>query len=254
MKNKAEKYNSSYKVEAAAKDDNEYLSKFQNTNNQIRKKLKRTGEYCPIHLYGLPKVRKNAENPPFPPIVLMSGTVTNDVAHYLNEMIRPHIKSKYMVNSSDEFLFKINVLVMTPAQKVVSLHVSSLFTSISLDRTIDIIIQQAFSHPSSPPPVLPEDDLRNLLLICTKATSFKFSESSFIQIDGVSMRCPFGPTFVNFYMSHVENLTLNQNRASNPHIYMRYVNDLFCVFKSNRHISWFKQRFQNHCILKFTTE
>ena len=169
-------------------------------------------------------------------------------------MIRAYINLKYMVKSSDEFLLKINDLVMTPAQKIVSLDVSSLFTNVPVDRTIDIIIEQAFSHPSIPPPVLPEDDLRNLLLICTKETPFKLSESNFIQVDGVSMGCPLGPTFADFYMSHVENLILNQNRASNPHIYMRYVDDIFCVFNSNRHINLFKQRLHNHCILKFTTE
>ena len=67
INNIAEKYNSKYKLEAAAQEDN--LSKFQNTNYQIYKKLKRTGEYCPGHLYGLPKVHKNAENPPLRPMI-----------------------------------------------------------------------------------------------------------------------------------------------------------------------------------------
>ena len=136
---------------------------------------------------------------------------------------------------SDEFLHKINDLVITPAQKVVSLDVSSLFTNVPKDRTIDITTEQVFLHPSIPPPVLTDDDLRNLLLICTEETPFKFSKSSFIQVDGVSMEWPLGPTFADFYMSHVENLTLNQNRASNPPIYMRYVDDIFCVFNCKTH-------------------
>ena len=89
-------------------------------------------------------------------------TVTHDVAQYFNEMICPYVNSKYMVKSSDEFLLKINDLVMTPAQKVVSRDVSSLFTNVPIDRTLDIIREQAFLYPSIPPPVLPEDDLRNL--------------------------------------------------------------------------------------------
>ena len=68
------------------------------------------------------------------------------------------------------------------------------------------------------------------------------------------MGCPLGPTFADFNMSHVENLILNQIRASNPHIYTRYVYDIFCVFNSTRHINLFKQRLHNHCILNFTTE
>ena len=65
---------------------------------------------------------------------------------------------------------------------------------------------------------------------------------------------PLWPTFADFNRSHVEKLILNQNRASTPHIYMRCVDDIFCGFNSNRHINFFKQRLQIHCVQKFTTE
>ena len=71
-------------------------------------------------------------------MISLSSTVTHDVAQYLNEMIRPHINSRYMVKSRDEFLLKINCFVMTPAQKVVSVEVPSIFTIVPVDRTTDI--------------------------------------------------------------------------------------------------------------------
>ena len=128
---------------------------------------------------------------------------------------------------------------MTSAQNAVFLYVTSLFTNLPTDRTFDVIIviEPAFSYLSIPSPVLTEDDLKNLLFICCKETPSNSLKSCFIQVDGVSL----GLTFAGFYMLHVQNLILIQNRVSNPHIFMRYLDDIFCVFNSNRHINSFKK-------------
>ena len=47
---------------------------------------------------------------PLRPIVSISGTVTHDVAQYLNDLIRPFLNSKNLVKSSDEFLQPIKNL------------------------------------------------------------------------------------------------------------------------------------------------
>lgn len=45
------------------------------------------------NLYGLPKMHKNQSTPPLRPIVSMVGTVTHDIAKYINQIIRPYLKS-----------------------------------------------------------------------------------------------------------------------------------------------------------------
>ena len=42
----------------------------------VHKQLKITGDFYNGHLYGLPKIHKNATTPPSRPIISMSGTVT----------------------------------------------------------------------------------------------------------------------------------------------------------------------------------
>ena len=53
--------------------------------------------------------------------------------------------------------------------------------------------------------------------------------------------------FADFYMSHIEG------KVSVPHVYVMFV-DIFCVLNSQRHIRFFKQRREDNCILKITTE
>ena len=191
-------------------------SKYKTSAPQMCKKLQVKGEFPPGHLYGLPKVHKSITDPPLRPIISMSGTVTHSLAQYLNDIIRPHINKQYMLKSTDEFLVALQDTTVSPDQEIVSLDVTSLFTNVPVDATIDIIINAAFNNVSIPPPPIPQDDLRELLKICTQETPFLFKNQHYIQCDGVSMGSPLGPTFADFYMSHLENLLLSQDRISNP--------------------------------------
>ena len=67
------------------------------------------------------------------------------------------------------------------------------------------------------------------------------------------MGSPLGPTFADFFMSHNENFLLSQKKVSNTLLYVRYVDDIFCVINNQRHVRFFKQRMENNCVLKFTT-
>ena len=69
---------------AVKKKINVIAENFKNSNETIYKLLKRTGEYCNGHLYGLPKIHKNATDPPLRPIISMTGTVTHDIAQQIN--------------------------------------------------------------------------------------------------------------------------------------------------------------------------
>ena len=52
----------------------------------------------------------------------------------------------------------------------------------------------------------------------------------YIQVDGVSMGSPLGPTFANFFMSEVENRVLaTLPSTSKPSLYGRYIDDIFVI-------------------------
>ena len=72
-------------------------------------------------------IHKKITVPPLRPIISMSGTVTHDVAEYLNTLIRPFIDSRHLVKPNDEFLLCIKNTILSD-KKLVSLDVTSLFT------------------------------------------------------------------------------------------------------------------------------
>ena len=156
----------------------------------------------------------------------MSGTVTHPIASYLNDVIRPYIDTKHMLKSTDEFLAAFSNTTISPGQVLCSLDVENLFTNVPINATIDIILEKAYKHPTLPPPSLHREDLRELLLITTQETPFRFKDETYVQVDGVSMGSPLGPTMAEFYMSTLEGKLLNQDRVSNPIKYHRYVNNM----------------------------
>ena len=69
------------------------------------------------------------------------------------------------------------------------------FTNVSVHETIKMIIENVYNHPSIPPPVIQPKLLENLLLTCiTKVPFYNPSDNIFIQINGISMGSPLGPT------------------------------------------------------------
>ena len=102
---------------------NKIAAEFKDRNETLHNTLKRKGTFCNGHLYGLPKIHKCREDPPVRPIVSMSGTVTHDVAQYLNNIIRPYIKNNFMLNSTDELLVHLERINLQPNQQLCSLDV-----------------------------------------------------------------------------------------------------------------------------------
>ena len=117
-------------------------------------------------------------------------------------------------------------LTLTVTEKMVSLDVESLFTNVSTEETIEIIINAVYNHPTLPPPPLKTDTMRKLLRVCTSETPFHFCGKTYVQIDGVSMESPFGPT-------RNMNLLAHNNIAINYYV---QVNSL--RLKSNITLKW----------------
>lgn len=68
------------------------------------------------------------------------------------------------------------------------------------------------------------------------------------------MGSPLGPTFADFYMSHLENNILNNNNSFNPKFYSRYVDDTFVIFNDSSHLDPFIQALKSNSVLNFTFE
>ena len=203
----------------------------------------------PGKLYGLCKVHK--ENYPFRPVVSMIGTAEYKLAKYLDQIIKPHIPSKYMLSSTWEFLDKLKLFIFKPSDCMISFDVISLFTNVPLIETIDIISDYVYKSKSKP--AFSKLVFKELLNIATSGI-FMYNGRLYRQVDGVTMGSPLGPTISNFCLAHLENELLSVSKFK-PELYLRYVDDIFCVFRDqSTYENFFQQLSELHSSLKFTFE
>ena len=200
-------------------------------------------------LYGLPKVHK--QSCPFRPIVSSMNTYNYNLASYLVNILQPISTNQSTIKDSLSFadwakMYKHNNEVMC------SFDVSSLFTNIPLDETIQICLDKLYALPD--PPTMPRSALKGLLEFATKNSHFIFDGDYYDQIDGVAMGSPLGPVLANIFMCHFEEKWVF-NSKGRPSIWFRYVDDTFTLFDSKSNALQFLQYLNScHVNIKFTIE
>ena len=136
-----------------------------------------------------------------------------------------------------------------------SFDVTSLFTNIPLNETIDIISNRIFSNCKRFQG-LNRSEFEKLLTLSVKNCHFMFNGRLFHQIDGVAMGSPLGPLFANIFMSFHEKTWLDRCPSSfKPLLYRRYVDDCFLLFRSMDHVPLFLDYLNcQHPNISFTSE
>ena len=202
----------------------------------------------PGKVYGLCKAHKPGM--PLRPVVSMINTAEYQLAKYLDFLIKPHIPSHYMLDSTVNFLKQLSDFKFSPTDTLVSFDVVSLFTNVPLGDTIHLIADYIYSSNSKPP--FDKATFVKLLEIATGGL-FMHQGRFYKQIDGVTMGSPLGPTLANFCLAHYENRLLkDQDHA--PILYLRYVDDIFCVFRNHPYQNFLDKLNTMHPNLKFTAE
>lgn len=164
-------------------------------------------------------------------------TAQYEIAKYLNTIITPCIPSQYMLQSTSSFMDKLKLFKFKPSHVLVSYDVVSLFTNIPLKKTIDIICDYVYSSSNSKPSYS-RQTFKRLLEIATGGY-FLYKGKLFCQVDGVTMGSPLGPTFANIFLAHFENQFMKTCLDFKPELYLRYVDDIFCVFSSVDYVTKF---------------
>ena len=206
---------------------------------------------APGKLYGLVKVHK--ENNPLRPVCSMVGTPEHCLAKFLDKIIKPHIPNQKMLNSTKNFLDRLDAFDIKPGDKMVSFDVVSLFTNVPLIYTINLISDYIYSSDSPPP--FSKTVFKNMMKTATQGY-FLFDNILYQQIDGVIMGSPLGPTLANFFMADKERKEwLNDGCNNNPALYLRYVDDIFAIFRQGIDINVFLEKINNsHPNIRFTVE
>ena len=118
-------------------------------------------------------------------------------------------------------------LIISAGSILVSYDVSSLFTNVPLNETIEIFGEKVFKDNwfnSTYDLNISKEDIVDLLSAATKDQLFQFNGSLYEQIDGVAMGSPLSPLPANMFMSSLEE---EINMVGNlPPYYCRFVDDV----------------------------
>ena len=180
----------------------------------------------------------------------MINTPQYNLGKYLDGIIKKIIPHDYMLNSTNEFITRINRQNLQN-RVLVSFDVESLFTNVPLKEIIETACEYVYSTPETRPPY----ELKHFKKLLEFATSsiFLYKDKVFKQVDGVAMGSPLGPTLANLFMAHLEKEWMKEECS--PKHYCRYVDDIFCVFESMQsHNDFLKFLNTRHPNLKFTME
>ena len=138
---------------------------------------------------------------------------------------------KYGKNTK-EFIEVLKQQKLSKEHKMVSFDVKPLFTNVPLNRTIDIILKRIYEKNEIVTSVS-KNEMKEMLILCTKKDHFTFESRTYVQTDGVAMSSPLGPVLADIFMIELEN-SLLPNLTKYITFCKRYV-DYTIFFCKNRH-------------------
>ncbi|XP_046843851.1 uncharacterized protein LOC124437935 [Xenia sp. Carnegie-2017] len=160
-------------------------------------------------MYGLPKIHK--EGAPLRPILAMINSAQHELAKQLSVVLSPVLERFSTYALRDSFTFtdelKQQNFSMHSNLTVCSFDVTSLFTNVPLEETIEICAQNLF-HSDMTLPDMSENAFRELMMAATKGVEFSFDDNMYKHIDGVAMGSPLGPVLANIFVGYHECIML----------------------------------------------
>ena len=113
--------------------------------------------------------------------------------------------SEYTVKRTNDFITHIKGHIPNNF-KLICFDVTSLFTKVPLDFTIDVILKQIYDE-NEVNTNIPKPQMRDLLLLCTKNVHFSYHGDIYTKAD-VAMVSPLGPVLARIFMVELERIQL----------------------------------------------
>ena len=204
-------------------------------------------------LYGLPKVHK--QDTPIRPIMSAINSFGYNLAKLLVPILQPVASSPYTIESTQKFAQEIQHLYFDHPIYLAIFDITSLYTNIPVDETIEITLDSLCDHDDKFVN-LTRKELKKMLELSSKDNVFYFNKTLYRQTDGCAMGSPLSGTLANIFMSYHEQRWLEDCPDSFvPVFYRRYQDDTFVIFKTLDQVELFKNYINSkHPNIKFTHE
>ena len=205
--------------------------------------------------YLLPKIHKKLENPPGRPIVSSIDCPTERISMMLDIILQPLLlTTKSYIKDTPDFLRKLSKERILAEENFFTLDVSSLYTNIPLEESLEIMEREFFPKTNC---VIPTTYLVRMLELILKCNNFTFNRKHFLQVNGTAMGTRVAPTYANLFMAHFEETYVYSYRNnSKPRIWFRFIDDIWGIFSGNRTTFQTFVEYLNsvHASIKFTEE
>ena len=150
-------------------------------------------------VYGLAKVHKNVIDgcPSFRPILATIGTPTYKITKFLVPILKDLTANEYSVKDSFDFVKEI--LQQNFDCFMASFYITSLFTHIPLDETMNICLNESINKKQFVSN-LDRASFEKLLRLATKDPFLIFDKTFYKHLDGVAMGFQLGPFLDNSFL------------------------------------------------------
>ena len=211
-----------------------------------------TKRSCGI-IYGLPKLHK--PDVPLRPILAAYNTPTYPLAKFLVPLLQPFTFNSYTLQNSYDFYKSITEFRADNNFFMSSFDITSLFTNIPVNETIQLLCEQIF-HTDPYFQNFSRPDFKELLNLTCNESFFIFDGTAYQQRDGAQMGSPLGPTLANAFLCyHESNWLQNCPPDFKPIYYKRYVDDTCIFFRDPSHAPKFLEYLNSqHDNINFTLE
>ena len=145
-------------------------------------------------LYVTPKIHK--ANYPIKPIVSSCGSITYNAVKYLTSVLTPLVgKNGHSVKNTKELVDKLKGMEIPPGQKLVSYDVTALFTSVPVDKALEVITRKLHEDDNLPSRTEPSiTQIDDLLDFCLNTTFSLYDGVHYQQTHAAAMGSPIPPS------------------------------------------------------------
>ena len=127
---------------------------------------------------------------------------TYQTSKYVANLLAALSKLKFTIANTKEFVKYTQRQKVPDGQRMVSFDVASLFTNVPLEETIEKWFWKGYIKKIITD--IPKQEIKELLILCTKKVHFIFSNKIYIEVNNVAMRSTLSPVLANIFMAKLE--------------------------------------------------
>lgn len=204
----------------------------------------------PAKFYALIKVHKI--DFPARPITAAIGSYGFKMSKWLTSIFQKIFNRKgYHIKNSLEVKGKIKGIKINKDEELASYDVTSMFTSITIDLVNKIILTKADEFEKMGMNMKILNDILNFLLV--DCAIFQWKGEFYKQVNSLAMGSPLSPILANIIMTSILEASVPR-LITPPKVLCAYVDDTFCIIKSNL-IEKFREILNEfHPKIRFTVE